>query len=311
MSVFTCISRPQLDQFFSAYNLGAVVSFEGISDGIDNTNYWVSTTQGRFVLTLFESLSADELPDFLNLLSHLHQNNLPCPRAEIDQQGNALRHLNGKPAVLFNALSGAAIASPTTAQCREIGLQLARLHRCTQGYVFPVNSSNGLVGCKTLRDKIDAHLLKEDRQLLDDELDFQANNSLENLPQGVIHADLFRDNVLFDGDRLSGLLDFYSACTDALLFDVAVTINDWCCDEDVLNAEKVTALLSAYDSLRPFTDQEKQQTPMLLRAAALRFWLSRLEHRLFPRAGELTQQKDPLTFRRILLQHQQAPALIF
>jgi homoserine kinase type II len=311
VSVFTCISHSQLDQFFSAYNLGAVVSFEGISDGIDNTNYWVNTTQGRFVLTLFESLSADELPDFLNLLSHLHQNNLPCPRAEIDLLGNALRHLNGKPAVLFNALSGAAIASPTTAQCREIGLQLARLHHCTQDYVFPVNSSNGLIRYKMLRDKIDAHLSKEDRQLLDDELAFQANNSPENLPQGVIHADLFRDNVLFDGDKLSGLLDFYSACTDALLFDVAVTVNDWCCDEGVVNVEKVTALLSAYDSLRPFTDQEKQQTPTLLRAAALRFWLSRLEHRYFPRTGELTQQKDPLTFRRILLQHRQAPASIF
>lgn len=309
MSVFTCISRPQLDQFFSTYALGAIVSFEGISDGIDNTNYWVVTTQGRFVLTLFESLTADELPDFLGLLSHLHKNNLPCPRPEIDRQGNFLRHLNGKPAVVFKALSGTATLSPTLSQCREIGLQLARLHRCTQGYVFPVKSGNGLAWCQTVRDKIDAHLTAADRRLIDDELAFQAHNSPENLPKGVIHADLFRDNVLFVDDRLSGLLDFYSGCTDVLLFDVAVAVNDWCCDGGTVNTEKVTALLTAYDSLRPLTQQEKLHTPTLLRAAALRFWLSRLEHQCYPRPGELTQQKDPLVFRRILLQHRQSSGL--
>ncbi|WP_031437373.1 homoserine kinase [Methylobacter tundripaludum] len=305
MSVFTRITRPQLDQFFSAYTLGEVVSFEGITDGIDNTNYFVTTTQGSFVLTLFESLTADELPHFLKLLAHLGENNLPCPRPQSDRQANPLRQLNGKPAAVFKRLSGTATAIPSILYCQEIGLQLASLHRCTEGYVFPIKNGNDLSWCKTALSKVGAHLSATDRELIDDELAFQAENTPVNLPRGVIHADLFRDNVLFVDGRLSGLLDFYSACTDTLLLDVAITANDWCCDNGTVNAEKFTALLSAYESLRPLEPQEKQHWPILLRAAALRFWLSRLEHQCYPRPGEITQQKDPLIFRRILLQHRQ------
>jgi len=305
VSVYTRITRPQLDQFFSAYTLGEVVSFEGITDGIDNTNYFVTTTQGGFILTLFESLTADELLHFLELLSHLGKNSLSCPRPQSDRQGNSLRRLNGKPAAVFKRLSGAATASPSVLHCQEIGLQLASLHRCTQDYVFPIKSGNDLSWCKTVLNKIGAHLSAADRELIDDELDFQAENGTVNLPRGVIHADLFRDNVLFVDERLSGLLDFYSACTDTLLLDVAITANDWCCDNGTVNDEKFTALLAAYESLRPLEPLEKQHWPILLRAAALRFWLSRLEHQCYPRPGEITQQKDPLIFRRILLQHRQ------
>jgi len=305
VSVFTRITRPQLDQFFSAYSLGEVVSFEGIADGIDNTNYFVSTTQGSFVLTLFESLTADELPHFLKLLAHLGENNLPCPRPQRDREANPLRHLNGKPAAIFKRLSGTATATPSILQCQEIGLQLASLHRCTQDYVFPIKSGNDLSWCKTALSKIGAHLSATDRALIDDELAFQAKSNPVNLPRGVIHADLFKDNVLFVDGRLSGLLDFYSACTDTLLLDVAITANDWCCDNSTVNAEKFTALLSAYESLRPLEPLENRHWPTLLRAAALRFWLSRLEHQCYPRPGEITQQKDPLIFRRILLQHRQ------
>ncbi len=305
MSVFTRITRPQLDQFFSAYTLGEVVSFEGIADGIDNTNYSVTTTQGSFVLTLFESLTADDLPHFLKLLSHLVKNNMPCPSPQSDRQANLLRELNNKPAAVFRRLSGAAMASPSVLHCQEIGLQLASLHRCTQGYVFPVKSGNDLSWCKTVLHKIDSHLSATDRELINDELVFQAENSPANLPRGVIHADLFRDNALFVDDQLSGLLDFYSACTDTLLLDVAITANDWCCDNGKVNVEKFTALLSAYESLRPLEPVEKQHWPVLLRAAALRFWLSRLEHQCYPRPGEITQQKDPLVFRHILQQHRQ------
>jgi homoserine kinase type II len=305
VSVFTPITRPQLDQFFSAYTLGEVVGFEGITDGIDNTNYWVTTTQGSFVLTLFESLTAGELPHFLKLLEHLGKNSLYCPSPQSDRQGNSLRRLNGKPAAVFKRLYGAATASPSVLQCQEMGLQLASLHRCTQNYVFPIKSGNDLSWCKTVLDRISVHLSATDRELIDDELAFQAENSTVNLPRGVIHADLFRDNVLFVDDRLSGLLDFYSACTDTLLLDVAITANDWCCDGGAVNNEKFTALLAAYENLRPLEPLEKQHWPTLLRAAALRFWLSRLEHQCYPRPGEITQQKDPLVFRDILLQHRQ------
>lgn len=305
MSVFTRITRPQIDQFFNAYTLGEVVSFEGITDGIDNTNYFVTTAQGDFVLTLFESLTVDEVTHVLKLLSHLGANKLRCPSPQSDRQSNLLRRLNGKPAAVFKRLSGSAITTPSISDCQEIGLQLASLHRCTQGYVFPVKSGNDLNWCQTVLAKIGAHLSPADRELIDDELNFQIKNSPANLPRGVIHADLFRDNVLFADDQLSGLLDFYSACTDVLLLDIAISVNDWCCDNGTVNNEKVTALLAAYESLRPLEPLEKQHWPIMLRAAALRFWLSRREHQCYPRPGEITQQKDPLVFRRILLQHRQ------
>lgn len=305
MSVFTCITRPQLDQFFSAYALGKVVSFEGITDGIDNTNYFVITTQGSFVLTIFESLTADDLPHFLKLLSHLTINNMPCPNPQSDRQANTLRELNNKPAAVFRRLSGTAITSPTILHCQEIGLQLASLHRCTQGYFFPIKNGNDFSWCKTVLNRIGAHLSETDRDLINDELAFQAKNSPADLPRGVIHGDLFRDNALFVDDQFSGLLDFYSACTDTLLLDIAITANDWCCDNGKVNDEKITALLAAYESLRPLAPVEKQFWPTMLRAAALRFWLSRLEHQCYPRSGEITQQKDPLIFRHILQQHRQ------
>jgi homoserine kinase type II len=305
VSVFTRITRPQIDQFFSAYTLGEVVSFEGITDGIDNTNYGVTTSQGSFILTLFESLSVGDLPHFLKLMLHLSKNDLLCPRPQTDRQGNSLHELNGKPAAIFKRLSGTAMVSPSVLHCQEIGLQLASLHRCTQGYVFPIENSNDLSWCKTALDKIGVHLSATDRELIDDELAFQTKSSPVNLPRGVVHADLFKDNVLFLDDRLSGLLDFYSACTDTLLLDVAIAANDWCCDNGTVNTEKFAALLAAYESLRPLEPSEKQHWPIMLRAAALRFWLSRLEHQCYPRPGEITQQKDPLVFRGILLQHRQ------
>jgi homoserine kinase type II len=305
VSVFTCITRPQLDLFFSAYHFGQVVGYEGITDGIDNTNYFVTTEQGSFVLTIFESLTRDDLPHFLNLMSHLGRNNLPCPSPQADRQRNVWRQFGGKPAAVFKRLPGKAIASPTILHCQEIGLQLASLHRCTEGYVFPVDNNNGLAWCEAVSDKLSAHLPAADLALLKDELAYQLSHSSVDLPRGVIHADLFRDNVLFVDDRLSGLLDFYSACTDTLLLDVAITANDWCCDNGVANKEKITAFLAAYESLRPLELAERRQWPTLLRAAALRFWLSRLEHRHYPRAGELIQQKDPLVFRDLLLQHRQ------
>ena len=305
MSVYTQITRPQLNQFFSTYALGEVINFEGIQDGINNTNYFVETTQGDFVLTLFETLTTDELPHFMRLLSHLAKHNIPCPKPQPDRQANLLRELNNKPAAVFKRLSGIATTLPSIEQCREIGLQLANVHRCTQNYVFPIKNNHDLGGCKTLLNKINARLSATDRALINDELLFQATNSLAALPQGLIHADLFRDNVLFVDNRLSGILDFYSACNGVQLFDIAITANDWCCENGDINPYKITALLSGYESLRPLEQIEKQHWRTMLRAAALRFWLSRLEHQLYPRSGDIIQQKDPLVFRRLLQQHQQ------
>ncbi len=305
MSVYSVVTHTQLNQFFSHYPLGEVLDFEGIHDGIDNTNYFVTTTEGAFVLTIFESLSSDDLPYFVNLLLYLGKKNLPCPGPELDKQSSPLRSLNNKQAAVFNRFPGCAVLMPSIGHCHEIGLHLGRLHRYTHNYVFPINSNHDLRWCKTVFNKIEGHLTATDCALITDELRFQASNDGADLPKGVIHGDLFRDNALFVDGQLSGLLDFYSAGTGILLLDVAITANDWCHDNGVCNLEKLTALLSAYEMMRPLEQLEKQNWPVQLRAAALRFWLSRLEHQLYPRIGAITQQKDPLIFRQLLSQYRQ------
>lgn len=305
MSVYTLITRSQLEQFFSTYALGEVISFEGIQDGINNTNYFVETTQGNFVLTLFETLIADDLVHFMRLLSHLVTHNIPCPEHQSDRQGQVLREFNNKPAVVFKRLSGMATTSPSIEQCRQIGIHLANVHRCTQNYVFPVKNNNDLDWCTALLNKINARLSTTDRALIKDELLFQTANSSADLLKGFIHGDLFRDNVLFVNNQLTGILDFYSGYTGTRLFDLAIIANDWCCESGEINSDKLTALLSAYESLKPLAQLEKQHWQTMLRAAALRFWLSRLEHQLYPRSGDLIQQKDPLVFRHLLQQHRQ------
>lgn len=302
MSVYTPVTHSQLEFFFDRYALGSVIQFEGIANGIDNSNYFVDTTQGSFVVTLFESLNMDELPQYIKLLTRLTQYHILCPCPQLDRQAKPLRMLNNKPAAIFKRLSGIVIKCPTYVHCQQVGLQLAELHDYTQNYHFPI-SINILAECKTLFAQLDNQLTETDRALITDELDFQTRHYPNNLPRGVIHADLFRDNVLFDGNKLSGILDFYSAGTGDLLLDLAITANDWCCDNGKPNASKVTVLLSAYETLRPLHTEEKQHWQTLLRIAALRFWLSRLTHQLYPREGEITQQKDPLFFRRLLEQH--------
>jgi homoserine kinase type II len=307
VSVYTPISHSQLEQFFSNYALGEVISFEGIQDGINNTNYFVETTKGHFVLTLFETLTANELAHFMRLLSHLVKHNIPCPEHQSDRQGKVLHGLNNKPAAVFKRLSGMAILSPSIEQCQQIGRHLAKVHQCTQDYIFPVKNNNDLDWCKTLLHRIEARLSTTDRALIKDELLFQVANSSADLPQGFIHADLFRDNVLFFNNQLSGILDFYSSYTGTRLFDIAITANDWCSENGKINPDKLTTLLSAYESLKPLEVMERRHWQTMLRAAALRFWLSRLEHQIYPRSGDLIQQKDPLVFRQLLQQHRQQP----
>jgi homoserine kinase type II len=305
VSVYTQITLSELKFFFDRYDLGAVIDFEGIPNGIDNSNYFVETSQGQFVVTLFETLTLDELPPFIKLLTRLIHYRIPCPSPQLDKQGHPLRLLNNKPAAIFKRLSGVATQYPTDLQCQQVGLQLAEIHDCTHDYAFPI-INNVLNDCWTLFDRINERVTAADRNLIRNELNFQTRNYPKDLPSGVIHGDLFRDNVLFDGDKLSGVLDFYSAGTGALLLDLAITANDWCCDEGIINPEKVSTLLFAYEILRPLDAQERQHWQTLLRMAALRFWLSRLVHQCYPRKGETTQQKDPQFFRQLLEQHQQA-----
>ncbi|MFA5983973.1 MAG: homoserine kinase [Methylococcaceae bacterium] len=305
MSVYSTVSPDQLRHFFSHYRLGDVLGYEGILDGVDNTNYLIFATTGDYVLTLFESLSADALPHYINLLQNLAKTNLPCPCLKLDKQGQSLGLLGNKQAAVFQRLFGRATLTPSVQHCHEIGWHLGRLHLQTLGYDFPMVSNHGLSWCQAVMDKLGHQLSASDQALINDELRFQAKYSAVALPTGIIHGDLFRDNALFMDNKLSGILDFYSAGQGLLLLDIAITTNDWCQEQGKLNHKKMATLLSGYEMARPLTALEKQYWPVQLRSAALRFWLSRLEYQLYPRAGAVIQQKDPQLFRQLLCQHRE------
>ena len=302
MSVYTTIERDELEDFLQHYPVGKLKQFEGISAGIENTNYFVDTDKNRFVLTIFEALSKDELPYFLDLMAHLAEHEVPSAHPEADNQGHYLRELKGKPAALVQRLTGRSIEQPTPIQCAALGKALGHLHVVGQSFTGNRNNERGPHWWHETASAVMPHLSNDEQQLLKNELDFQKQHAHDELPRGVIHADLFRDNALFDGDQLTGIIDFYYACNDVLLYDVAVTVNDWCGNENgSLDKARVDTLLDAYQQERPLTKQEQQAWPVMLRAAALRFWLSRLQDKHFPREGEITHIKDPDAFRRILI----------
>lgn len=302
MSVYTTIERDELEDFLQHYPVGQLLDYEGISAGIENTNYFVDTEQGRFVLTIFESLSRDELPYFLDLMAHLAEHDVPSAHPKADNEGHYLRELKQKPAALVQRLIGASVDQPSSKQCAALGEALAHLHVVGQSFSGNRDNERGPHWWHETARAVMPFLSDDEQQLLKAELHFQRQHEHDNLPRGVIHADLFRDNALFDGDELTGLIDFYYACNDVLLYDVAVTVNDWCTNPDgSLDQSRVEALLGAYQQERPFTGEEQQSWPVMLRAGALRFWLSRLQDKYFPREGEITHIKDPDVFKQILI----------
>jgi len=300
MSVYTPVSQQKLQKFLALYSLGSLIKFSGIQAGIENTNYRVSTSQGDFILTIFESLTSQELPCYLKLLTHLSQSNFPAPHPQICKASVIINTLEGKPAALFECLPGQSIETPSITQCSEIGEYLAKLHLFNQSSGFYKKNPKNLMGCQEIFNKISPSLNKEDKDLLHSELNFQSTYPLPALPKGIIHADLFKDNVLFVQGHISGILDFYTACHDYFLFDIAVTCNDWCVENGSVNQQKLKALFSGYQSIRMLNQDEKKHLTVIFRLAALRFWLSRLEHNLNPKDSELTLEKDPLIFRRLL-----------
>jgi len=301
MSVYTLVDRQQLETFLAHYEIGSLVHYQGIRAGIENTNYFVTTSQGEFVLTLFEQHSYDELPYFLELMAYLAEHQVPSAHPLADKETQYLRYLNGKPTALVQRLRGHDVETPTLTQCQALGQALGYLHLV--GLQFPLQRENsrGPRWWNVTAKRVFPHLKTEEAVLLEEELNFQANYKDLDLPRGVVHADLFRDNALFEGDTLSGIIDFYYACNDVLLFDVAVTINDWCSlPNGQLDRERLQVLLEGYCQQRAFTALEQQTWGVMLRAAALRFWLSRLQDLHFPRPGEMTHIKNPDVFRDIL-----------
>jgi homoserine kinase type II len=307
MSVFTKVSHTELREFLKQYPVGELIGFQGIGEGVENTNYFVDTADGRWVLTLFERLNYDDLPFFLGLMEHLAAHGFPSAMPLHVRGGGTLTTLNGKPAALVRRLTGQSVLFPDLEQCVHVGRALADLHVIGASYGVPCGNSRGSRWREDTGRLLAARVADADiRALIEDELATQARLDLAGLPQGVIHADLFRDNVLFVEERLTGVIDFYYACNDALLYDLAVTLNDWCFDTDgALNPARWQALVAAYRARRELTDAECAAWPLVLRAAALRFWLSRLYDWTFPREGDVVHVKDPEQYRRSLGHHRE------
>lgn len=309
MAVFTSVTEAELAAWLSDYSLGELQKLQGIASGIENSNYFVTTSNGRFVLTLFEKLTATELPFYLNLMAHLSRHGIPCPAPMANRHNQFLGVLKNKPACIVSRLSGASTTAPSALQCAAMGAMLGQMHVAGQSFAHTMPNARGAAWRAATAPQVRGFLDADLAALLDSEVELHAQANLSALPQGVIHADLFRDNVLLENDRVGGLIDFYFACTDALLYDVAITVNDWCMNhtDGTLNTVLAQHFLRAYHAARPLQANETEVWPTMLRLAALRFWLSRLYDLHLPRDGEMIQPHDPRHFERVLKNHLATP----
>ncbi len=324
MAVYTEVSTEEVRALLRQLKLGELKDMQGCAGGIENTNYFVSTQQDGavrdYVLTLFERLSFQQLPFYLRLMKHLAQRGIPVPDPSANAQGELIFEIKGKPAAVVDRLRGKSEQAPTAAHCAAVGTMLARMHLA--GADFPLSQPHlrGLAWWIETAPVVLPHLDARQAALMRGELDHQqsiaSSAAYAALPRGPIHADLFRDNVMFEEDRgqirLSGFFDFYFAGVDSWLFDIAVCMNDWCVDlqNGAHNQQHARSLLTAYSAERPLTTPESELLPAMLRAAALRFWISRLWDYHQPRAAHLLKAHDPQHFERILQQRIDHPLVI-
>lgn len=306
MAVFTEVSFDEAGALLGALDLGQLQSIQGAAGGIENTNYFVDTDRGRYVLTLFERLSFEQLPFYLHLMKHLAGCGIPVPNPAADAKGAILHRLKSKPTAVVNRLRGHSELAPTESHCAAVGQMLARMHLAGQDYPRRQPNLRGLPWWNETVPVVLPYLSPAQRSLILGELAFQnhvaASSAYRSLPGGPIHADLFRDNVMFDGGELTGFFDFYFAGCDTFLFDIGVCLNDWCVDlaQGTQDASRSQAFLEAYQSVRRLTTQERSLLPALQRAGALRFWLSRLWDFHLPREAAVLKAHDPDHFERVL-----------
>jgi homoserine kinase type II len=308
MAVYTEVSDEDLARFIASYGLGELVSYKGIAEGVENTNYVVATTTGRFILTLYEKrVDPADLPFFLGLMEHLAANSINCPMPIRDPGGRNLHELSGRPAALISYLEGVWPRRPQPRHCAAVGQALADLHLAAASYGATRPNALGPAGWRPLFAKFSARadeVLDGLHDMIATELDALLPTWPSGLPSGVIHGDLFPDNVFFLGDRISGLIDFYFACNDALAYDVAVCLNAWCFEPDfAFNITKGQALLRGYTSRRPLEPRERESLPALARGAALRFLLTRAHDWLNTAEHALVKPHHPLDYARRLKFH--------
>jgi homoserine kinase type II len=320
MAVFTEVSPAEAAALLDQLGLGVLTDIKGCAGGIENTNYFVTTERDgvthEHVLTLFERLTAEQLPFYLHLMKHLASKGIPVPNPAADAQGRILHTLKGKPAAVVNKLAGKSQLMPHPVHCAAVGGMLARMHLAGADYDRHQPNLRGLEWWNDTVPVVLPHLTPEQATLIQAELALQnrvaTSAAFAALPRGPVHADLFRDNVMFEGECLTGFFDFYFAGCDSYVFDLAVCLNDWAIDLPTGShqSDRANAMLQAYEAVRPLTPPERELLPDMLRAGALRFWTSRLWDWHLPRDAAMLKPHDPTHFERVLRQRSTHPLVL-
>ena len=309
MAVYTDITEDELERFLAQYDAGGLMSYKGIAEGVENSNFLLHTDKAPYILTLYEKrVDPADLPFFLGLMQHLADRGLSCPLPVARKDGELLGELAGRPAALISFLEGMWLRKPAARHCRQVGEALARMHIAGRDFAIKRTNALSVPGWRPLWERSEARADEVEKGLKNEisaELDFLEHNWPESLPAGVIHADLFPDNVFFLGDHLSGLIDFYFACNDFFAYDLSICLNAWCFEKDwSYNITKGIALIEGYQSVRPLSRDEAEALPIFSRGSALRFFLTRLYDWLMTPPGAMVTKKDPKEYLRKLRFHQ-------
>ena len=305
MAVYTSINSSDLSEWLKKFKFKDFVDFKGISSGVTNSNYLIFMPQSNYILTIFEHNSIEELPFYVDLMTYLAKENFLSPRPIKDDSGQALGILKEKPALMVSFLDGTEITIRDSKSCYSVGKYLAKFHLVTNNFPQSNKNNRGLSWMSDMYLSLKKYLSLEDQKIIELEINYHKKLIKVELPEGIIHGDLFRDNVLFLNDKVSGFIDFYYACNDKFIYDIAIAINDWCIHEDgKINKLMYLEFIKGYQSERELTDNEQKYFNAALRLAALRFWLSRLDDFHNIKEGEITSSKDPNHFKDILIDRQ-------
>ena len=305
MAVYTSINSSDLNDWIEKFNFKDIVNFKGISSGVTNSNYLIQTAHSNYILTIFEHNNIEELPFYIDLMTYLAKENFLCPRPIENKNGQALGLLKEKPALMVSFLDGKEKVIRSPKSCYLVGQYLAKLHLTANNFPQLNKNTRGLDWMSDMYLNLKKYLSLEDQGILELEINYHKEMDKVELPEGIIHGDLFKDNVLFLNDKVSGFIDFYYACNEKFIYDIAIAINDWCIDQDgQINKSMFLEFIKGYRSERKLTDNEQEYLNVALRLAALRFWLSRLEDFYNEKEGEITSIKDPKHFKDILLDRQ-------